>query len=162
MPGSSRPSLPALPLLRIATEAARKRLAGFPILTITGARQSGKTTLSRLIAPELRARGLLFRPASDGAILDEVQRAPERFSCLQSYVRNLATFQGFVQLCAGRIGQLINITSLAADTGIAGHSQRGALFENWIMTDLLKAQTNLGPKPSLHLPAGNDSRKQIS
>jgi polynucleotide 5'-kinase involved in rRNA processing len=27
--------------------------AGFPILAITGPRQSGKTTLSRLIAPEL-------------------------------------------------------------------------------------------------------------
>jgi predicted AAA+ superfamily ATPase len=33
-------------------------------------------------------------------------------------IQDLATFQRFVQLCAGRIGQLLNITSLAADTGI--------------------------------------------
>jgi predicted AAA+ superfamily ATPase len=33
-------------------------------------------------------------------------------------IQDLATFQRFIQLCAGRIGQLLNITSLAADTGI--------------------------------------------
>ena len=124
------------------------------------------------------------------------------------HIQDLATFQRFIQLCAGRIGQLLNITSLAADTGItrvtaetwlsvlqashlvflvrpwftnlnkrlvktpklyfcdpglAGwligvrtpdhlsvHPQRGALFENWIMTEILKAQTNHGLKPTLH------------
>jgi len=35
------------------TETARQRLAGFPVLSITGPRQSGKTTLSRLLAPDL-------------------------------------------------------------------------------------------------------------
>lgn len=113
-----------------------------------------------------------------------------------------------MQLCAGRIGQLLNVSSLAADTGISrltaeswlsvlqashlvflvrpwftnlnkrliktpkmyfcdpglaswflgarhpdhllAHPQRGALFENWAMTELLKAQTNRGRKPSLH------------
>jgi len=38
---------------RIMTETARQRLAGFPVLSITGPRQSGKTTLSRLLAPDL-------------------------------------------------------------------------------------------------------------
>ena len=33
---------------------------------------------------------------------------------------------------------------------IRAHPQRGALFENWVMTELLKAQTNRGIKPSLH------------
>ncbi len=28
--------------------------------------------------------------------------------------------------------------------------QRGALFENWVLSELLKAQTNRGRKPSLH------------
>ena len=306
------------PIPRIAAKAAGERLAGFPVLSITGPRQSGKTTLSRLLAPDLpyfsledpdtRAfatedpRGFL-RKAADGAILDEVQRAPELFSYLQGVVdadrrmgrfiltgssqfelmgsitqslagraamltllpfslgelqaagrapatvdellhtgffppihdrsvdpsiwlqdyigtylerdvrqilniQDLATFQRFVQLCAGRIGQLVNITSLAADTGITrataeswlsvlqashlvflvrpwftnlnkrlikapklyfcdpglaawflgaraaahitAHPQRGALFENWVMTELLKAQTNRGRKPTLY------------
>jgi predicted AAA+ superfamily ATPase len=315
---NSRGPLPTHTIPRIAEAAARKRLIGFPILTITGPRQSGKTTLSRLLAPELPYYSLedpdtrsfatedpraFLRQVADGAILDEVQRAPELFSYLQGvvdadrrmgrfiltgssqfellssvtqslagraslltllpfslaelqaagrapnsldsllykgffppihdreidptvwlqdyvgtylerdvrqilHVQDLATFQRFVQLCAGRIGQLLNITSLAADTGITrvtaeswlsvlqashlvflvrpwftnmnkrlvktpklyfcdpglaawligvrshhhitAHPQRGALFENWIMTELLKAQTNHGMKPNLH------------
>jgi predicted AAA+ superfamily ATPase len=315
---ASSPQLPVRPIPRIAAAAARERLAGFPILTITGPRQSGKTTLSRLLAPELPYLSLedpdtrafatedpraFLRQVGDGAILDEVQRAPELFSYLQAVVdadrrmgrfiltgssqfeligsitqslagrasllhllpfsyaelqaagraptsvnallhagffppihdrrvdptvwlqdylstylerdvrqilniQDLATFQRFIQLCAGRIGQLLNITSLAADTGItrvtaeswlsvlqashlvflvrpwfsnlnkrlvkspklyfcdpglaawfvgvrtpahiSAHPQRGALFENWIMTELLKAQTNHGLKPTLH------------
>ncbi len=314
----SKPSLPPQPIDRIAASAARERLAGFPILTITGPRQSGKTTLSRLLAPELPYFSLedpdtrsfarddpraFLRQAADGAILDEIQRVPELFSYLQGIVdadrrmgrfiltgssqfeliesitqslagrasmltllpfslaelqsanrapasvdellytglfppiydrpiepniwiqdyigtylerdvrqilkiQDLATFQRFIQLCAGRIGQLLNLSSLASDTGITrvtaeswlsvlqashlifivrpwftnaskrfiktpklyfsdpglaawflgirnaghvtAHPQRGALFENWVMTELLKAQTNSGQKPSLY------------
>lgn len=310
--------LPSQPIPRHAADAARKRLAGFPILSITGPRQSGKSTLSRLLAPDLPYLSLedpdtrafatedpraFLRQVSGGAILDEVQRAPELFSYLQGVVdadrrmgrfiltgssqfeliesitqslagrasmltllpfslaelqavgraptsvdallhaglfppvhdrpveptvwlqdyigtylerdvrqilniQDLATFQRFVQLCAGRIGQLLNVSSLAADTGITritadswlsvlqashlvflvrpwftnlnkrliktpklyfcdpglaawflgvrtpahitAHPQRGALFENWVMTELLKAQTHRGIKPSLH------------
>ncbi|HSP43754.1 MAG TPA: ATP-binding protein [Luteolibacter sp.] len=317
MPQLSSPLLFA-PIPRTAAEAARKRLAGFPILAITGPRQSGKTTLSRLIAPDLPYFSLedpdtralatedpraFLRHASDGAILDEVQRAPGLFSYLQGVVdadhrmgrfiltgssqfeviesitqslagrvslltllpfslaelqaagrapasvdallhaglfppihdrpvdptlwlqdyistylerdvrqilniQDLATFQRFIQLCAGRIGQLLNVSSLAADTGITritaeswlsvlqashlvflvrpwfhnlnkrliktpklyfcdpglaawflgvrdaahitAHPQRGHLFENWAMTELLKAQTHRGIKPTLH------------
>jgi len=305
-------------LPRVAADAARMRLAGFPILAITGPRQSGKTTLSRLLAPDLPYCSLeepdtrafatedpraFLRQVAGGAILDEVQRTPHLFSYLQGLVdadrrmgrfiltgssqfeftesvtqslagrvamltllpfslaelqsagrapatvdallhaglfppvhdrpvepgvwlqdyistylerdvrqvlniQHLATFQRFVQLCAGRIGQLLNVSSLAADTGITritaeswlsvlqashlvflvrpwfsnlnkrliktpklyfcdpglaawflgvrqpahvtAHPQRGALFESWAMTELLKAQTNRGLKPSLH------------
>lgn len=318
MPVDSRPSVPPKPIPRHAAEAARLRLAGFPVLSITGPRQSGKTTLSRLLAPDLPYFSLedpdtrafatedpraFLRQAADGAILDEVQRVPELFSYLQGIVdsdrrmgrfiltgssqfeliesitqslagrasmltllpfsmaelqaadrapssvdellhaglfppiydrpieptlwlqdyigtylerdvrqilkiHDLSAFQRFVQLCAGRIGQLVNINSLASDTGITritaeswlsvlqashlvflvqpwftnlnkrliktpklyfcdpglaawfvgvrntshitAHPQRGALFENWVMTELLKAQTNRGIKPSLH------------
>lgn len=309
---------PLKPIPRLAMAAARERLAGFPVLAITGPRQSGKTTLSRLLAPDLPYLSLedpdtrafaredpraFLRQVTDGAILDEVQRAPELLSYLQGVVdadgrmgrfiltgssqfeliesitqslagrvsmltllpfslaelqqedrapasvddllyaglfppiydrqveagvwlqdyvgtylerdvrqilniQDLAAFQRFIQLCAGRIGQLLNVTSLASDTGInrataeswlsvlqasyliflvrpwftnaskrfikspklyfcdpglaawflgvrkpghvTAHPQRGALFENWVMTELLKAQTNAGHKPSLH------------
>lgn len=33
--------------------------------------------------------------------------------------KNMATFRRFVQLCAGRIGQLCNVSALAAETGIS-------------------------------------------
>ena len=97
----NKPILPPRPIERIAAAAARERLAGFPILTITGPRQSGKTTLSRQLAPDLPYFSLedpdtrafakedpraFLRQASDGAILDEVQRAPDLFSYLQGIV----------------------------------------------------------------------------
>jgi uncharacterized protein len=312
------PVLINLPIPRVATQAARERLAGFPILTITGPRQSGKTTLSRLLAPDLPYLSLedpdtrafaeedprsFLRQIAGGAILDEVQRAAGLFSYLQGVVdadgrmgrfiltgssqfeliesitqslagrsslltllpfsmselqqvdraprsvddllyaglfppiydrqveprvwlqdyigtylerdvrqilniQDLAAFQRFVQLCAGRVGQLLNLSSLAADSGVdrrtaeawlsvlqashlvflvrpwfnnaskrfiktpklyfcdpglaawflgvrnashvTAHPQRGALFENWVMTELLKAQTNSGQKPALY------------
>jgi len=73
----------------------------FPVVTVTGPRQSGKTTLCRMAFPDLRyvsledpderryalddPRGFLAEHA-DGAILDEVQRAPELLSYLQGMV----------------------------------------------------------------------------
>jgi predicted AAA+ superfamily ATPase len=214
-------------------QATLLRLAkGFPILAITGPRQTGKTTLARatfpgkpylsLEDPDIRVlaaddpRGLLSRyPA--GAILDEVQRVPSILSYLQtrvdadpqpgafvltgsqqldlssaltqslagrvgllnllpfslgelqtanrvqgsldellwrglypplydrdltpgdwyaSYVttfverdlrqilavRDLSAFQRFVRMCSARIGQLLNLSSLAADCGITHHT----------------------------------------
>ena len=200
----------------------------YPVVTMTGPRQSGKTTLCRatfphldyvnLEAPDLREfaesdpRGFLAR-LGEGAILDEIQRVPDLLSYIQvlgdetgrnslfvltgseqfrlsdaisqslagrsallrllpfsiverqrtgasdgiddilysgfyprihdrkleprqalgdyfeTYVerdvrrigeiRNLASFRRFVRLCAGRIGQLANLSSLGADAGVS-------------------------------------------
>ncbi|MFP4261104.1 MAG: ATP-binding protein [Opitutales bacterium] len=73
----------------------------FPVLTLTGPRQSGKTTLLRHLFPEhtylnlealdIRAeaeedpRGFLNRHAA-GVILDEAQRVPDLFSYVQTLV----------------------------------------------------------------------------
>ena len=99
------------PIPRSAFDAASSRLKSFPILTITGPRQSGKTTLSRLLAPHLpyltledpdtRAyasedpRGFL-RQVHEGAILDEVQRCPSLFSYLQGVVDAEKRFGQFI------------------------------------------------------------------
>ena len=283
---------------------------GYPFIALTGPRQAGKTTLSRMAFPD-KPYVSLEDPDSrefaasdprrflarypDGAILDEAQRSPELFSYLQtradidgrmglyiltgsqqfgllsgitqslagrvgmvqllpfssgelqeaerlpetlddllykgSYpplydralipaqwyagyvttylerdvrqlinVRGLAVFQRFIRLCAGRTGQLLNLSSLANDCGIthntarawisileasyvlfllpphhrnfnkrlvktpklyfydtglaawllgeqssdqlAIHPQRGALFETWVMGELLKGRYN--------------------
>ncbi len=36
-----------------------------------------------------------------------------------SHIGDLVTFQRFTQLCAGRVSQLLNLSSLAADCGIS-------------------------------------------
>ena len=86
---------------RAAESLVHELLAGFPIVTVTGPRQSGKTTLARKVLadrpyrsledPDVRAlalddpRGFLAQ-FPDGGVLDEVQRAPELISYLQTHV----------------------------------------------------------------------------
>lgn len=302
-----------------------KRLAAaFPIVTVTGPRQSGKTTLVRhlfqdkpyisLEDPFEREfaledpRGFLAR-FEQGAIFDEAQRWPQLFSYLQgmldkerqagrfiltgsqqfgllagvsqslagragithllplagaeipevsnktlslntlllkggypalhtqpvtpqdwfvSYVatyierdvrqvlniQDLSTFQRFLKLCAGRVGQLLNLSALASETGItqatakawmsvlessglvyllppyyrnfgkrliktpklyfidsglacwllgireeavlALHPLRGALFENWVVSEFIKARYNAGLPADLYFWRDNN------
>lgn len=303
---------------RLAQTTAQRLAQGFPILTITGPRQSGKTTLARTLFadrpyvsledPEHREfahsdpRGFLAR-FREGAVIDEVQHVPALFSYLQGVVderrrmgdfiltgsqqfglmarigqslagrvgrlellpfsaaelaaagrlpadldtllwqggypplydrplspsdwfpnyiatylerdvrqllqvRDLTLFQRFVRLCAARTGQLLNLSALAADSGISHttarewltvleasylvwrlapyhrnfgkrlvktpklyfldtglaaallgireadtlgiHAQRGALFETWVVSELIKQRFNAGRPPDLY------------
>lgn len=289
----------------------------FPVVTVTGPRQSGKTTLCRAVFPEkpyvsleapdvqdfARAdpRGFLSERRG-GAVLDEIHRVPELLSYLQtmvderpvrgrfiltgsanfallqslgqslagrtallellplgldeverfpnrprnlyellwrgsypavydrrleprdwypSYVStylerdvravlnvgNLIAFRTFLRLCAGRVGQLVNLSSIGADAGVthgtarswlsvleAGyviwrlppfhtnvskrliktpklhmldsglacfllgiqtpqqlrdHPLRGAIFETWVASEILKSRVHRGLQPSL-------------
>jgi len=78
-----------------------KSLQQYPIVTITGARQTGKTTLAKMAAPHLPYVNLespkerafveqdpqaFLNRYADGAIIDEVQRVPEITSWLQVHV----------------------------------------------------------------------------
>jgi len=303
---------------RTACDTILRLAKGFPVVAITGPRQSGKTTLAKSAFPdkpyltledpdtrllaESDPRGLLSRHP-DGLILDEVQRAPQLFSYLQGFVderlvpgkyvltgsqqfgllsgitqslagrvglvqllpfamneldsagklpddvnrlmlrgmypplydrdlapadwfpayvntyierdvrslinvRDLSAFQRFIRMCAARTGQLLNLSSLAADCGIthntaaawisvleasyiifllrphftnfnkrlvktpklyfldtglaawllgireseqlAYHAQRGALFENLVVTEFLKGRFNKGEQADLY------------
>lgn len=213
-----------------------KSASRYPVVTVTGPRQSGKTTLCRqlfpdkpyvsLEAPDTRRFATedprnFLASVKNGAILDEIQRVPDLTSYLQEMVdadptpgrfiltgsqqfelmsgisqslagrtailrllpfslgelkaavppkdiaktlltgfyprihdqqldpaqmlgdyfvtyverdlrqlaavHDLQTFERFVRLCAGRIGQLLNLTSLANDTGISSATAR-----NWL------------------------------
>lgn len=79
----------------------RRMMQLFPVVVITGPRQSGKTTLSQycypdmpyinLEEPDTRDRVLsdprsFFDQHPDGAILDEIQRAPDLMSYIQAFV----------------------------------------------------------------------------
>jgi predicted AAA+ superfamily ATPase len=89
-------------MIRRNAERALRELAGqYPVVTVTGPRQSGKTTLCRSlfagkpyvnlepidVRDRVRAdpRGFLAQHA-DGAVIDEVQHVPELLSYLQAEV----------------------------------------------------------------------------
>lgn len=107
---------------------------GFPVVALTGPRQSGKTTLARqafpdkpyfsLEDPEIRQRlaadpRQFFAILPDGAVLDEVQRCPEVFSYLQGLVDERERMGEFVITGSQQFGLLDNITqSLAGRVGL--------------------------------------------
>lgn len=134
------------------------RLArGFPVVAMTGPRQSGKTTLAKMAFPnkpylsledpDMRAlaesdpRGLLAR-FPDGAILDEAQRAPELFSYLQTRVdadsraglfvltgsQQFGLLSGISQSLAGRVG-LVQLLPFSAEELKAAKCLPGNLDE---------------------------------
>src|SRR5215213_2700185 len=103
----------------------------YPVLTLTGPRQSGKTTLSRMAFPDLPYVSLenpsqrefaqedpvaFLARYREGAVIDEVQRVPQIFSYLQGLVdedprpgrflltgsQNLALVDAVTQSLAGR------------------------------------------------------------
>lgn len=118
---------------RSVTKILLELADGYPIIAITGPRQSGKTTLARslfaqkpyvsLEDPDQREfaqtdpRGFLAL-YPDGAILDEVQRCPDLFSYLQTRVdmdgrvglfvltgsQQFGLLSGISQTLAGRVG----------------------------------------------------------
>ncbi|WP_295392112.1 ATP-binding protein [uncultured Thiodictyon sp.] len=118
---------------RHATDTALRLARGFPILAITGPRQSGKTTLARslragrayvsLEEPDQREaalvdpRGFLAR-FPDGAVIDEAQRAPELMSYLQGLVDARQRMGDFVLTGSQQFGLMSRITqSLAGRVG---------------------------------------------
>lgn len=245
---------------RAAEPTLRKLAEGFPVIAVTGPRQSGKTTLCRALFPaypyaslenpDVRAfatedpRGFLAQYRS-GAVLDEVQRCPDLLAYLQQMVdedsrrggrfvltgsqqfgllsgisqslagrvallhllpfgagelraanglpqdldelllkgayppiydrgldptvwysnyvqtylerdvrqlinvRDLTVFQRFLRLCAGRTGQLINLSSLGDDVGVSHNTVRewlSVLVASYVIHRLPPQHRNLNKR----------------
>jgi uncharacterized protein len=113
----------------------KKRAREYPVITLTGPRQSGKTTLCQGLFPRMAYRSLesadhrrfamedprgFLAQIREGAILDEIQRVPELVSYLQEEVdrdprpgrfiltgsQNLAVREAVAQSLAGRTAML--------------------------------------------------------
>lgn len=117
---------------RDAEKVLHEQFKGFPIITITGPRQAGKTTLARAIFsqkpyysledPDVRLlalddpRAFLSR-MPDGGVIDEVQRAPDILSYLQTHVDTIGRMGLFLLTGSQHFGLMSGITqSLAGRT----------------------------------------------
>ena len=116
-------------------ETALKDMAGkYPVVTITGPRQSGKTTLCRKVFPDM-AYVNLERPDTreyavadprgflatypEGAILDEIQRAPHLLSYIQVLVDESVPSRPFILTGSQQFEVLNTVTqSLAGRTAL--------------------------------------------
>lgn len=117
---------------RDAENTIRTLLRGFPIVTVTGPRQSGKTTLAKAIFsdkpyisledPDTRFSALedprsFLERFPNGGVLDEVQRCPDLLSYLQTFVDKDGRMGLFILTGSQQFGLMSRITqSLAGRT----------------------------------------------
>jgi predicted AAA+ superfamily ATPase len=110
------------------------RATQYPVVTVTGPRQAGKTTLCRAAFPQLPYANLerpdirdfaLADPRGflagfpDGAVLDEIQRAPELLSWLQAMVDERRPAHAFVLTGSHSFDLMRGVTqSLAGRTAL--------------------------------------------
>lgn len=119
---------------RVLTGRLKEAAEQYPVVTVTGPRQSGKTTLCRAVfggkpyanleRPDVRdfalrdPRGFLAQ-FPDGAVLDEVQRAPDLLSYIQVLVDEGGGNGQFILTGSQHFGLLDSISqSLAGRTAI--------------------------------------------
>ena len=114
---------------RSATSAIREFVTGYPVIAITGPRQSGKTTLCRALFPDKPyasledpdtrefanddPRGFLAE-FPEGGVLDEVQRCPDLFAYLQRLVDEDPTPGRFILTGSRQFGLQAGITQSLA------------------------------------------------
>lgn len=86
----------------------------------TGAGDSIDDILYSGFYPRIHDQKLEPRQALGDYIATYVERDVRRLGA----IRNLLSFQHFVRLCAGRVGQLLNLSSLGADAGVSHTTAR--------------------------------------
>ena len=121
-------------IARQAAPRVLRLLQGFPVVTVTGPRQSGKTTLVRALLPDRpyvtleasaqrefarRQPADFLRQFPQGAIIDEAQNAPELFSEIQVVVDASGQMGQFVLTGSQNLSLLARVTqSLAGRTAL--------------------------------------------
>ena len=123
---------------RTATPTLERLAKGFPVIVISGPRQSGKTTLAKSVFshktyvslenPDERAFAQedpkrFLQRFSDGAVLDEVQRCPELLSWLQGLVDERGIMGDFVLTGSAQFDLMAGVTQ-----SLAGRAARVELL----------------------------------
>ena len=164
---SQRNPLPDPLVPRLAVATLQRMARGFPVLAVTGPRQSGKTTVARLAFPQLPYVNLedpdtrelaladprrFFARHANGAILDEVQRAPVLLSYLLGVADASPQMGRFVLTGSQQFGLLDGISqSLAGRVGVLtllplSQAELAPLFPGTTLEDRLWR----GGYPALH------------
>jgi predicted AAA+ superfamily ATPase len=114
---------------RAATPTLERQAKGFPVIVISGPRQSGKTTLAKSVFssktyvslenPDERAFAQqdpkrFLQRFPEGAVLDEVQRCPELLSWLQGLVDERSIMGDFVLTGSAQFDLIVGITQTLA------------------------------------------------
>ena len=135
---------------RKAYEAALRLAGQFPVVVITGPRQSGKTTLAKTAFPQKRYvsfddknmreiagsdPGAFLKAFSEGAVIDEAQKVPEIFDAVKLVVDSgeyepgkfiltgssqFRMKQNIADSLAGRIGTNFYLNKLKDVMGVTG------------------------------------------
>ncbi len=114
---------------RAATATLQRLAQGFPIIALTGPRQSGKTTLAKFVFSDKayvslenpdelefaqRDPRLFLQRFQQGAVLDEVQRCPSLLSWLQGLVDERGKMGDFVLTGSAQFELVAGITQTLA------------------------------------------------
>ena len=106
----------------LAGRTALLRLLPFSLAErqLTGASTAVDDILYSGFYPRIHDQGLDPRQALGDYFETYVERDVRQLG----EIRNLSSFRRFVRLCAGRVGQLVNLSSLGADAGVSHTTAR--------------------------------------
>ncbi len=131
----------------LAGRTALLRLLPFSLAErrMTGAGEKVDDILYSGFYPRIFDQGLDPRQALGDYFENYVEREVRRIGG----VRDLSTFRRFVRICAGRVGQLVNLSSLSSDVGVSRATVRGwlsILERSYILFQLEPYYVNIGKR----------------
>jgi hypothetical protein len=161
---------------REAEDCLRTLAQGYPLVALTGPRQSGKTTLARAVFPDLPYVSLenpvqlefaetdpqgFFSKYAEGAVIDEAQRSPSLFQWLQGVVdmarkpghfiltgsQQFGLMSGITQSLAGRVA-LLNLLPFSA-TELKGVDRLPAEIDDMLFQGAYPPIYDRGLEPSI-------------